>query len=260
MTTALPVPCWIDNYAWILPAHDRTAVVVDPTDAAPIAAALRGLGRRLVAVLCTHHHPDHVAGLQALLAEFPEAAVFASEHDAEGGRIPVEAIGVADGAELALHGLTITAHAAPAHTLGAIVWMVDGMGAFVGDTLFAAGCGRLFEGSAEQLDHALYSVIGGLSNDVALYCGHEYTEGNLAFAMEVEPANEAIPAALERARLARSSGRATVPTTLGDERSYNPFLRCDEPSVRSALGFDRAAPRAQVLGALRARKDRWRAA
>lgn len=257
-TSALAVRCWVDNFAWIVPLPDGGALVVDPTDAAPVLAALEDAALRCRAVLCTHHHQDHVAGLLALLDAVGTVPVYGSVWDHRHQRLPVAHVPVADGGELPDLGVHTTVFEVPAHTLGAIALLVDGRSLFTGDTLFAAGCGRLFEGTAQQLDHALYTVLGALPGETQVHCGHEYTLANLRFAAAVDPQNPAVSAAITRAEARLARGEPTVPTTLADERCYNPFLRCDDFTLRGTLGFGPEHDRSTVLGALRARKDQFR--
>jgi hydroxyacylglutathione hydrolase len=140
----------------------------------------------------------------------------------------------------------------PGHTLGAVTWCAEGH-AFTGDTLFLAGCGRLFEGDAAQMTDSLYEVLGALPDETRIYPGHEYTEKNLRFAASVLPGDEAVARRLEVVRAVRAEGRPTVPATLGEERRTNPFLRCDEAALRETLRV--AADRVATFAALRARRD-----
>lgn len=253
----LRVPVWRDNYAWVLVDGAGQAAVVDSPEAAPILALLTERGLRLTHILNTHHHPDHVGANAALAAAFPGLQIWAGRYDADHDRIPGLTRAFDDGEAVQWGGVSGVVRAVPGHTLGHIAWLFDNGAAFVGDTLFVAGCGRLFEGTAEQLDEALNGVIAGLDDATKLYCAHEYTESNLRFAQSVDPDNaELLAYAAEVARL-RARGEPTVPSTLALERAINPFLRCDTPALRRSAGLDDGAARHEVLGALRARKDRF---
>jgi hydroxyacylglutathione hydrolase len=251
------VPVWSDNYAWVLEAADGTAAVVDSPEAAPIAALLRDRCLRLTHILNTHHHPDHVGANRDLATSWPGLHIWAGRYDAERERIPGLTRSFSDGERAEFGGVPCTVRAVPGHTLGHIAWLFDDGAAFVGDTLFVGGCGRLFEGTARQLDHSLHEVLGALDPATRLYCAHEYTAANLRFALSVEPDNaDLLDYAREVERL-RAAGTATVPSTLELEWRINPYLRCDRPELRLSVGAPADAPRHEVLGALRAAKDRF---
>ncbi|MBZ5715511.1 hydroxyacylglutathione hydrolase [Nannocystis pusilla] len=228
MLTIEPVPCLRDNYAYLLrDAQSGEIWLVDPSEAEPLARAIAASGGRLRAILATHHHHDHVGGIDELVRGHGD--VWVAGHASDRGRIPEQSVFVDaatdewqdTGRELVgrkLLGLHI-----PGHTRGAIAWRLVGSGGepddvFTGDTLFAAGCGRLFEGTPAQM-HASLQQLAALPPATRLWFGHEYTAANLRFAAVVEPDNRAIA---ERA--ARLSGR-TTPTTVADERATNPFVR-----------------------------------
>ena len=260
-----PVPQRTDNYAYLVAAPGADAVVVvDASEPEPIEAALEG--RRLAAVLSTHHHADHTAANEALRARHgAEVVGFAPD----AARIPALTRGVDDGERFMIAGLAIAVRHVPCHTRGHVVYVVDGAPdahAFVGDTLFSAGAGRLFEGTAADLHHALHDVIGALPDATWLYPGHEYTLANLRFAALLEPE---LPARREREREAealRADGRPTVPVRLGAERTYNPFLRTGGAHRSEAIAAAVRAARPDVdvddpialLGAVRAWKDEHR--
>jgi hydroxyacylglutathione hydrolase len=213
----LAVPCLRDNYAYLV--IDRTAAaVVDPGEAGPVVEAIARAGVRLAAVWLTHHHWDHVGGVQALAAAHPGLKVIA--HDSDLGRVAGATRGVRDGEVITLGDVRATIVHNPGHTLGAISYWIDaGDGAvFTGDTLFGAGCGRLFEGTASQM-YASLTRLAALPPSTRVYFGHEYTASNLAFATHVEPDNQAITA---RAAALRTP---STPSTIGDERATNPFVR-----------------------------------
>ncbi len=253
------IPVWVDNYAWLLLANDGTAAVVDSPEAPPVLEELRRRGRRLTHIFNTHHHFDHVGSNAALSAAFPGLEVFGSRYDAEHDRIPGLTRVVSDGETFVWGGERCTVREVPGHTLGHIAYLFQSGAAFVGDTLFVGGCGRLFEGTARQLDAALNEVLAGLDPATRLYCAHEYTQANLRFARHVDPNNAALIAYAEEVDGKRAAGLPTVPSNLADELEINPFLRCDTPAVRSAVGAGSDEPRHSVLGALRALKDGFRA-
>ncbi len=209
------------------------AAVVDPGDAAPVIAYLERERLELAAILNTHHHGDHVGGNRALLARWP-VPVFGPAHEAipgvtqpllEGDTISIPAI------ELALSVLEV-----PGHTAGHIACYGQLAGAplvFCGDTLFTGGCGRLFEGTPAQMLDSL-AKLAALPGDTRVFCGHEYTLANLRFAQAVEPANIPLQLRLVREQAKRDRGEPTVPSTIAEERATNPFLRVDEPAVRTA--------------------------
>jgi hydroxyacylglutathione hydrolase len=251
------VPCLTDNYAYVLLAPgSKRAVVVDPSEAEPIERALDRLGVTLGAILATHHHGDHVGGNSALAQRFPGIKVFG--HASDRGRIPAQTDFVEHGAAVDVEGLSFRALHIPGHTLGAVAYAGEGA-VFTGDTLFAAGCGRLFEGTPAQMYESLNVTLAALPESTLVYCGHEYTASNLRFAAHLEPENAAVSAKAARVAELRARGLATVPSTLAEERATNPFMRVNSPaiieSVSSRLASDRSP--AAILGAVRAAKDNF---
>jgi hydroxyacylglutathione hydrolase len=249
------VPCLKDNYAYFLrPEGSDTVALVDASEAEPVLKALEAHGLRLGAILSTHHHHDHVGGNEELVARFPGIPVYGSAHDR--GRIPKQTHFVAHGDGIEVVGLRLSCLLVPAHTLGAVSYAGHGA-VFTGDTLFAGGCGRLFEGTPAMMHQSLNETLGALPDETLVYCGHEYTAKNLEFAAAVEPGNRAVAAKAERVRATRARGEPTVPSTLADERATNPFMRVTSGEIlaryRERLGVAPAA--ADVLGALRAEKD-----
>jgi hydroxyacylglutathione hydrolase len=240
------VPCLKDNYAYLVIDAGRAAVV-DPGEAGPIEAALAREGVTLGAIWATHHHHDHVGGVNDLVAAHPGIDVVAGATDAP--KVPHVTHAVHDGDQVSFGSLRATILHNPAHTLGAITFLVEGC-AFTGDTLFAAGCGRLFEGDAAMM-HASLSKLAALPPATRVYFGHEYTAANLRFAAAVEPDNAAV------ARRASVLTTPSTPSTIADERATNPFLRSTEPAViaaaraRGATSDDPAA----VFAAIRGWKD-----
>ncbi len=254
--SVLTVPAFNDNYLWII--HDGShAAVVDPGDAGPIREALAAHKLSLTAILLTHHHADHIGGVSSLLAEWPvpvygprnDGIAFVSEALDEGDRIRVA------GLDLELEVLDV-----PGHTLGHIAYVRRSAGAdwlFCGDTLFAGGCGRLFEGSPAQMAGSL-AKLAALPDDTLVYCAHEYTVANLAFAQAVEPDNQGLALRMRDAAEKRGTGLPTVPSTIGLERGTNPFLRYTEPGiVKSLVEAGRLAPDASPLQAFAALRE-WK--
>lgn len=249
------IPCLKDNYAYLLRAPgSELAAIVDPSESAPVLAALQRHGLKLGAILATHHHLDHVGGNAELVAAFPGIPVFASAQDR--GRIPEQTASVADGDEIEVLGMKFRCLFVPGHTLGAVAYYGEGA-VFTGDTLFAAGCGRLFEGTPAMMHESLNVKLGALPDDTRVYCGHEYTESNLRFAAHVEPGNAAVRAKAERVAAQRSRNEPTMPSTIGDERATNPFMRVTSPEIiaNMAQRLTGASSPEAVLGAVRAAKD-----
>lgn len=248
----IPLPAFRDNYIWLV--HDgRQALVVDPGDAAPVEAALAALDLTLSAILVTHHHPDHTGGLAALLARHPVPVHGPGREQIAGVTHPL-----AGGEQISALGLAIAVIAVPGHTAGHVAYHVPALQAlFCGDTLFSAGCGRLFEGSAAELAQSL-AKLAALPDATGVYCTHEYTLSNLAFARVAEPDNAARDAYAGECEARRAAGLPTLPSTLGLEKRINPFLRCAEPGVVQAVGKQAGTPPADplaCLAALRAWKD-----
>jgi hydroxyacylglutathione hydrolase len=258
MLEVSPVRAFSDNYLWLIraPAAGGAAVVVDPGDDRAIEAALGQRGLVLRAILVTHHHADHVGGVQALAARHG-AEVFGPARE----RLPCEYRPLDDGdiVNLADLGLQFRVMAVPGHTLGHVAY--HGHGAlFCGDTLFSAGCGRLFEGTPAQMLDSL-DRIAALPDDTRVYCAHEYTLSNLRFAAAVEPGNADVLETLASVQALRARDGITLPTTLGRERLINPFLRCREPAVRAAAEARAGTPlpgTADVFAVIRAWKDGFR--
>jgi len=229
MPTIIPIPAFSDNYIWLL-RDGNVAAVVDPGDAAPVIAYLEREGLALSAILATHHHGDHVGGIPALLAR-GRVPVFGPAAEVIPGRTKALAQGdviVVPGLDLELSVLDI-----PGHTAGHIAFVGKDL-VFSGDTLFAAGCGRLFEGTPTQMVSSL-DKLAALPGDTAVYCGHEYTLSNLRFALAVEPGRDELLQRQTREQAKRDRGVPTLPSTMAEELSTNPFLRAGEMSVRAAV-------------------------
>lgn len=253
MLDVIPIPAFSDNYIWML-RNGASAAVVDPGEEEPVLAALEADGLALEAILLTHHHHDHTGGVEALLRAFPRAAVFAPVDR----RILAATHRVGEGDQAALAGLGVRLQVleVPGHTATHIAYLGGGA-LFCGDTLFSAGCGRVFDGTFEQLAASLQR-IAALPGDTLAYCAHEYTLANLGFAAWVEPQSAALAARTAEAERLRQQGRPTVPTRLDRELATNPFLRTGVPGVREAA--ERFAGRglashAEVFTALRRWKD-----
>ena len=250
------VPCRSDNYAYLLICEQsQLAAVVDPSLAEPVLAAIESEGVGVGAIWNTHHHFDHVTGNETIAAKFSGCPIIG--HESDRGRIPGQTEFVKDG-DLVRVGSEVRAEVIfnPGHTSGAVSYYLQEPGAvFTGDTLFAAGCGRLFEGSAGQMYESLLRLTS-LPAETKVYCGHEYTESNLEFAMAVEPENALIAERLELVRALRRAGKSSMGFTIAGERQTNVFVRTDEPSVRQAVKLPGASP-AEVFAALRSWKDRF---
>lgn len=248
----LPVPCLSDNYAYLAAADGRReAIVIDPSEAQPIIAALEREKLSLVAIVNTHHHHDHVGGNEALRERYGDLPVYA--HSSDVGRVPAQTERVEEGTPVQVAGLTLQPLHVPGHTLGAVSYCVEDV-VFTGDTLFIGGCGRMFEGTPEVM-HASLSKLAALPAHTRVFCGHEYTVNNLRFAETVEPENEAVRTKLAAARAARERGEPTVGSTMADELATNPFLRCGEPRLQAR--FPGARP-SDVFAAVRRAKDDYR--
>lgn len=253
-----PLPAFTDNYLWLL-ERDGRAAIVDPGDAAPVEQALAQRGLELAAILVTHHHADHIGGLAALTARHA-VPVYGPAAEAATIRALTHPLREGDRVRLPALGLDLEAWEVPGHTLGHLAYVAPGF-VLCGDTLFSAGCGRLFEGTPAQMHRSL-SRLAALPEDTRVYCTHEYTLANLAFAAAVEPDRAALREEIERVRALRRRGAPSLPSTIGRERRINPFLRLAEPQVAAAArrhsGQPLAAPQ-DVFAALRQWKDGFRA-
>ena len=248
------VPALSDNYVYI--AHDAAAgatAVVDPAEAPPVIAALERRGLQLTHILNTHHHFDHIGG-NAELVERYGTPVIGPRADA--ARIPGLDVEVGEGDSYTVGTQTARVFDVPGHTSGHIAfWFEESRALFCGDTLFALGCGRMFEGTPEQFWSSL-GKLRALPDDTRVYCGHEYTQSNARFAISVDPDNEALQAACRRIDELRSRGERTIPSELGEEKRANPFLRADLPEMQRLVGMEGEAPEA-VFAEIRRRKDNF---
>ena len=229
----LTIPAFHDNYLWLV--HDgRHAVVVDPGDADAVSRALDANGLELTAILATHHHADHVGGVAELVRQW-DVPVFAPLHDAIAGA--TVRLSEGDRVELDRPAVAFSVLDVPGHTRGHIAYVRETPGAnwvFCGDTLFAGGCGRMFEGTPSMMLASL-DKLAALPGDTLVYCAHEYTVSNLRFALAVEPGNTALRERFAQAQAMRAEGVPTVPSTVQLERETNPFLRCRSEEIRGTL-------------------------
>ena len=243
------VPTLGDNYTYVIACDEtREAAIVDAPEFDPVVARVEALGVRVTKVLSTHHHPDHSAA-NPQLAQHYGVPVYG--HVSDAARLPGFTDGIDAGDTVAVGRQTARVLFIPAHTSGHVAYYFEEAGvAFTGDMLFAGGCGRLFEGTAEMMFEALHDALGALPDDVEIYCGHEYTESNLVFAEVADPDNDAIKQKLARVREVRAAAapdwhdatpaEMTIPSTMAEERATNPFV---------------SAADAEELGRLRSRKD-----
>ena len=248
------IPTRRDNYVYLLREPESGRVgVVDPSDAEPVIEALERLGWTLTDIINTHHHNDHTGGNLELKEKYGCPVVGPR---ADRDRIAGIDMDVGDGDTYRLGEAEAKVFDTPGHTRGHIgYWFPDSKALFCGDTLFALGCGRLFEGTAEQMWHSL-SKFRAVPDDTLVYCAHEYTQANAKFALTVETDNAALKARAREIDAMRAADRPTVPSTMGVERETNPFLRADLDSMRRAVGMEGAAP-AEVFGEIRSRKDNF---
>jgi hydroxyacylglutathione hydrolase len=259
-----PIAAFNDNYIWLL--HDPVsgqAAVVDPGDAEPVLAALEQRGLHLAAILVTHHHRDHTGGIAQLVAAH-SARVFGPATEAIAGLD--QTVSDADRFTLWPGGPQARVLEIPGHTRGHIAYVLESLGddarplLFCGDTLFAAGCGRVFEGTAEQMLRSL-ERLAGQPDDTLVYCAHEYTVANLRFAQAAEPDSPAVAARLDEAIRMRAAGHTTLPSTIAIERATNPFLRVDQPGLRTSVARWQGAAvsdRTERFGVLRQWKNEFR--
>jgi hydroxyacylglutathione hydrolase len=256
--TIIPLAAFRDNYIWLI-EHDGNAAVVDPGDAAPVLAALKQRQLTLTSILLTHHHDDHCGGVEALCNAFP----------ASGSSAALEVFGPAsesitgvtrkvrggDRIRPAYLDLELTVIDVPGHTRGHVAYHGDGA-LFCGDTLFAGGCGRVFEGTPAQMAASL-EALSRLPASTQIYCAHEYTEANLRFAQAVEPGNAVLAERAISVAAMRQKNQPTVPSTLALELATNPFLRVNQPAVAAAAGLPAGSDPVAVFTAVRTWKDRF---
>jgi hydroxyacylglutathione hydrolase len=252
------LPALSDNYIFLL--HDpqtKTAAVVDPAEAQPVLNCLEQLNAKLVAIFNTHHHCDHVGANRQLMAQFPQLVVYGSAEDK--GRIPGQSVYLQEGDQISFANRDATVFFVPGHTRGHIAYYFppqnpeDTGELFCGDTIFAGGCGRLFEGTPAQMVDSL-TKLRNLPDNTRVWCAHEYTLNNLKFALTVEPENHDLQQRYQQVQIARQQQEATVPSLLGMEKLTNPFLRWDIPAIESAMSYDDPV---RVFARLRGKKDQF---
>ena len=258
MIEVIGIPALKDNYIWLLKdPGSGAAAVVDPGDAKPVLAALEKENLRLTAILITHHHGDHCAGVFELYDKF-KVPVYGPQLES----IPGCTHPVGEGASIFLEALKISFKILdiPGHTIGHIAYVGENL-LFSGDTLFTGGCGRLFEGTAEQMFNSL-SKLKRLPPETKLYCGHEYTLANLKFALTLEPNNQALIERLQAVEFRRKAQLSTVPSTLELELKTNPFLRTDVPDIRlkaNQFAGKKLSKESDIFLSIRLRKDNFTA-
>ena len=248
------LPVLSDNYVYLARDPDTgDCAVVDPAVAEPVLQAVKDLGWTLSQILCTHHHMDHIGG-NLEVKQATGCRIVGARSD--GGRIPGIDEMVEEGDSIAIGNRKARVFETPGHTSGHIsFWFEDSSALFCGDTLFSLGCGRLFEGTPEQMWASLRK-LRGLPDDTQVYCGHEYTNSNADFALSVDPDNGALKRRADEVVTLREAGRPTIPATLGEEKAANPFLRADDAGLRAAMGLDGQDPVA-VFAEIRRRKDNY---
>jgi hydroxyacylglutathione hydrolase len=247
-------PCLTDNFGVLI--HDTQSgatAAIDAPEAAAVEAALKKTGWRLTDILVTHHHGDHTAGISELTRHY-RCRVVAPRREAQ--RIAAADETVGEGDPVRVGGLEGRVIDTPGHTAGHISYFfpADKL-AFVGDTLFSIGCGRVIEGNAEMMWQSL-TKLRDLPDDTRFYCGHEYTEANIRFAKTIEPDNKALAARADEVAKLRAAGKPTIPASIGAEKAENPFLRADVPEVAKAVGLA-GSPPWKVFAEIRERKNRF---
>jgi hydroxyacylglutathione hydrolase len=251
------LPVLSDNYVFVL--HDpasKTAAVVDPAVAEPVLAKLEELDATLVAIFNTHHHGDHVGGNSALIKKFPNAVVYGGEKDRD--RIPHQQVFLKGGDRVTFGDREAEVFFVPGHTYAHIAYYFPAVGdeggeLFCGDTVFAGGCGRLFEGTPAQMLTSI-DQLRQLPDATRVWCAHEYTLGNLKFALTVDSENPDLQERMVTASAMRQRGEATVPSTIGLEKRTNPFLRWDVPAIQRSAGIDIPD---RVFARIRGQKDNF---
>lgn len=250
----LTIPCLSDNYAFVI-GNPQTgeAALIDAPEAAPINAALRASGWTLTTVLLTHHHWDHVEGLDGI-DRLPDLRILGAAADAQ--RLPALDQPLGEGDHISICGEAAHVLDVPGHTVGHIALHLPESGLlFTGDSLMAMGCGRLFEGTPEMMWASLQK-LRALPSATRVCSGHEYTETNIAFAQSITPDHQPLAARARSVAQKRAENRPSVPSLLGDEAATNPFLRADGPAMARALGMENEPP-AAIFARLRQMRDTW---
>ncbi|MEY4929270.1 MAG: hypothetical protein RL279_1009 [Pseudomonadota bacterium] len=233
----IPIPAFKDNYIWLI-HNGQQAVAVDPGDAYPVIQTLTELNLSLTGILITHHHQDHIAGVSALIKAYPDGDVYAPRLESFSfSHTPVDADQVVHLTDI---GLNLSVMHLPGHTLGHVAYYTENklgdQWLLCGDTLFGAGCGRLFEGTPEQMLHSL-KRLAALAGNTEVYCSHEYTLRNIEFALSLEPSNPILQKRKLDTQALRDKGMASLPSSIELERATNPFLRCHIASIQVGSGL-----------------------
>jgi hydroxyacylglutathione hydrolase len=247
-----------DNYIFLLwDEEQKIAAVVDPAEAQPVIEKIKEIGLNLIAIFNTHHHGDHVGGNQRLIAEFPDLCVYGGAKDR--GRIPRQQVYLQEGDTVEFAGRQATVYFVPGHTYGHIAYYFPPVAPkstgelFCGDTIFAGGCGRLFEGTPAQMVESI-AKLRQLPDNTRVWCAHEYTLSNLKFALSVDRNNRVLKARFDSVKQERDRNIPTVPSLLGLEKQTNPFLRWDTPALKALTGTSEPA---RVFGKIRGMKDNF---
>jgi hydroxyacylglutathione hydrolase len=238
----IPIPAFKDNYIWLI-HNSNNAVIVDPGDAIPVLETLLHLNLTLDAILITHHHHDHIGGVTQLIKSYPDAKIYAPQLE----QYPFEHRSISEADTIYFVGLDVEFSVIdlPGHTLGHVAYYSknteDGNLLFCGDTLFGAGCGRLFEGTYLQMYQSLQK-LAALPPSTKVYCTHEYTLHNINFALSLEPKNQALIQRFNDTQKQRDLNIPSLPSTIALELETNPFLRCDNNAIKSAIESKKASP------------------
>ncbi|PVZ78172.1 hydroxyacylglutathione hydrolase [Serratia sp. S1B] len=246
----ISIPAFQDNYIWLLSNPQQHCVIVDPGEANPVLKTLSELNLTPDAILLTHHHRDHVGGVPEIISHYPDLAVYGPHETVNKGANHL----VSEGDILNIGGRQFTVIEVPGHTLGHLAFY-SAPYLFCGDTLFSAGCGRLFEGTAEQM-YDSFQRLAQLPDETLICCAHEYTLSNLKFASAILPLDDQIRTYQKKVEILQSKGEPSVPTTLQLERQINPFLRCHDTDLQKEIGFNLPPEHLHaVFSELRQRKD-----
>ncbi|WP_312457023.1 hydroxyacylglutathione hydrolase [Pseudescherichia sp.] len=244
------IPAFQDNYIWVLSNDEGHCVIVDPGEAAPVLNAIEENQWQPQAILLTHHHHDHVGGVKELRQRFPDVVVYGPEETQDKGATKC----VVEGDKLILLGYEFSVFATPGHTLGHVSYYTIPY-LFCGDTLFSGGCGRLFEGTADQM-YQSFQKINALPPETVICCAHEYTLANMKFAQHILPNDPAIEDYLNKVKQLRTKGQTTLPVTLENERRINVFLRTEDPDLITVIGKETKLQQPNTRFAwLRSKKD-----
>ena len=252
----IPIPAFKDNYIWLIHNHQQ-AVIVDPGDAIPVLQTLQRLQLDLTTILITHHHHDHIGGVVALQNAYPHVRTYAPKR--EQYVFQHTSVSEADTVDLAEFPLQLAVIDLPGHTLGHIAYYIELASEenllFCGDTLFGAGCGRLFEGTPAQMYHSLQK-LAALPQDTKVYCTHEYTMHNIEFAMTLESNNQQLVKRQQETIKLRNLQQPSLPSTIGLELATNPFLRCTSPEIQSSVQLPNA-PALQIFSTIREMRNHY---